>query len=599
MFPTHRDNQSQNSTLEHQIEAQALANVKKISMIDLIGGSSGILVIWYILQIIMPSEYIHIWAWAAFISLLMRIATYWLLNHHPSLFSIQQWNFILNFMSFLGGTVWGSIILLIPNEMAYSLAISGIIFAIIGAALGATGSNFSIFASFASPVSFLLVTHLLLSGGHLFQGLALFTLAYLIMTLSISFKLTRVTKQESLLQLKNKTLMQQFEQKRAEAEKANADKSRFLASASHDLRQPLQAMNLFAEALKQEIKDNQQQAILGKLHISIDAMGNLLNALLDVSKLDAGLVHVNKKNFHLFPILHKLESEFQPQANNKSVVLSVDTTIEKSQDDTNNIMASNIVIQSDPILFENILSNLLSNAIKYTSTGEISVSCKHAKNSFIIYVKDTGIGIAQDEQNKVFDAFYQIGNVERDRSKGIGLGLSIVKRLCQLLGHDMVMHSQVGEGTCFEIHLPAATASDITHTPTSPQKDLKAKVLVIDDDNNILDGMKTMLNTWGCEVLVAQSQNEAINALKDSQAIDLMLVDYRLQKQHTGADAIWAVRKTLNQPDLPAIIISGDTEPKRMQAMEREGFEVLHKPIKPSQLRSLMHHLLYNKQVKL
>jgi signal transduction histidine kinase len=438
----------------------------------------------------------------------------------------------------------------------------------------------------------LLVIHLLQQEGPLFISLAIFSVIYLFATFSIAYKFSKVTRQKNLLDKENEALVQQLKNKKKVAEKANADKSRFLASASHDLRQPLQVMNLFAEALKEQITDPKQHSLLHKLRTSMEETDNLLDSLLDMSKLDAGLVRVNQAKFLLFPILHKLEKEFHLQASNKSLSLSVDTNIKRVDGSTSHITADEIIIQSDPILLKNILSNLLSNAIKYTQQGKITISCLHSEHGYIVYLKDTGIGIAENERDNVFDAFYQVSNTERNRSKGIGLGLSIVKHLCKLLEHQIIMHSQPGVGTTFEIHIPSATEVSTPHQRHTLLHNLNATVLVVDDETAILEGMQAMLTPWGCTVITAQSLDETLVLLKKERAVDLLLVDYRLQHNQVGTTMIHQARKLLNKPDLPAIIISGDTEPKRMQKMEREGFEVLHKPIKPAQLRSLMNHLL-------
>jgi len=586
------EEKAKNFELGLEFDDQALENIGSITMVDLFGGTSGILVIWYILQSMLTNEYLDVWACIALFSLMLRMLTYWSFNTHREVLSIKQWKLILNFMSLLGGTIWGSIILLAPDGTTYSLIMSGIIFAIIGGALGATGTSFSIFASFATPVSFFLTIHLVSSGEQLLQGLAFFTIVYLILTLSIAYKLTRSLKLESRLRLKNEKLLSALEIKIDEAEKANADKSRFLASASHDLRQPLHAMNLFADALKHQIKEVEQKTLLNKLCSSMDSMGNLLNSLLDISKLDAGLVQVNQVNFKLFPMLYDLEKRLRPQADEKSILLTIDSHIKKLDGITGYTSADNVIIQSDPVLLETILHNLLSNAIKYTQNGKITISCMYSEEGCILYIKDTGIGIDEGEKKKVFDAFYQINNANRDRSQGIGLGLSIVKHLCQLMGHPLNLSSKLGSGTTFEIKLTSANEASPPSKTISEHLNLNATVLVVDDEAAILDGMQAMLSHWGCQVLVAQSLNEVVDILKKHQSIDLALVDYRLQNQHKGTFVIREARKFLNKPDLPAIIISGDTEPKRMLEMEQEGFDILHKPIKPAQLRALMHYLL-------
>lgn len=384
------------------------------------------------------------------------------------------------------------------------------------------------------------------------------------------------------LRFENLNLLAVAEAAQKEAEQSNHEKSRFLSSASHDLRQPIHALDLFADALEQRVVGDEQK-ILAKMRSSIDAMGGLLHSILDLSKLDAGLVQVDTTAFSLTPMLNRLASELSVLAQEKGINLSV-TSI---QDDT---------IESDTVLFESIVRNLLSNAIKYTDSGTVSLSCRIDQHHCIIRIKDTGVGISDEEQAKVFHEFYQVNNSEQDRSKGIGLGLAIVQRSCQLLGHILNMQSKLGEGTIFEVSVPISKVKVASQIPAMINTQLNAVVIVIDDEKEIREGMESMLIPWGCDVLSAESLEEVKRIIRTDplgmQKIDLIVADYHLRDGLNGLDAILAIRESLALPHLPALIISGDTEAKRMQEMKEVDLQVLYKPVKAVQMRAMMRHLL-------
>lgn len=581
----------QNETISKEIDKKRLIKASAITLPDTLGHVVGTLVPYYLFEYHMQFQLIFWWVILVLATYFLRMATYSLLKSSMVKPSIQQWEYILTGLSIISALAWGSLVFFIPEDITYSLTITCIFFACIGGALGAVGNQFPVFTAFAAPIALLLSIHFLLLGGILFISMTLVTISYTIACIYISYQFTKTSRQESILNEQNKLLVQQLSHEKEHAEKANAEKSRFLAAANHDLRQPLQAMNLFIEALYQELESSHHQTLLIKLRESMQSMNDLLSSLLDMSKLDAGLIHVNKQGVLLLPILKKIEKQLKPQARN-GVLLSLPTTVYTTQGHTASLSISDVIIQSDPVLLENIIRNLLSNALKYTKQGKVSIQCTQEDEHYILRIEDTGIGIAPDEHKRVFDAFYQVGNIARDRSKGIGLGLSIVKHACQLLQHKITMHSEINRGTRFEIYLPAA--SKVTLMPTAPlaAPRFHNNILVVDDDQAILDGMRIMVEYWGCTVFTANSQTQAISILKEKSNIDLLLVDYRLQEGCTGIHVIKEARKILNLPTFPGIIITGDTSPDILQTIEHQGFHTLHKPIKPAQLRTLMRHLL-------
>lgn len=362
------------------------------------------------------------------------------------------------------------------------------------------------------------------------------------------------------------------------AENANLSKSKFLASASHDLRQPLQAVNLFASALENQLKDKDNQTLFDNLQKSINSMSDLLSSLLDISKLDAQAIDVNQRNIALRPLLDKLYEAYAPQAQKKNLEFRY--------------APANVSVLSDPILLERIVSNLLSNAIRYTSQGSIGLSIRLLGDKVEIIISDTGEGVPESEKQAIFKEFHQLNNPERNKEKGLGLGLAIVKRLCELLGHHISITSIVGQGSKFHIGLPCGSVRQceepIEHR--TGQWDLQSlRVLVIDDEQSIRLGLESLMSQWGCEVKSYESSASAIAGIRKWRP-QLIISDYRLQANQTGSEAIasllhhWSI-------DVSAILITGDTDPERIKEARASGFTLLHKPVKPAQLRTAIQHL--------
>lgn len=368
------------------------------------------------------------------------------------------------------------------------------------------------------------------------------------------------------LALVNERLQGALEQ----AESASQAKNRFLASASHDLRQPIHTLSLFSAALKMQNLDSRSQEITHHMNIALEALATQLDSLLDISRLDAGVVPVNRNPLNLAALLTRLIEEFSLSAHDKGLELTLN-------------VAPDSYINTDEVLFERIIRNLLSNAIKYTHQGSIALEVSPAQDIYLLSIEDTGQGIAEEEQFKIFEEFYQPHNPERDRSRGLGLGLAIVKRLVDLLDIDLVMESSLDSGTIFTLTVPklnlAHSIRNSTETTTGNHRSKlfeDLKILVVDDESEIRLGMKTLLEGMGCCVDISASTATAITAAKRQQP-DIMLVDFRLRADDNGLITIESIRKIY--PDTPAILISGDTEPHRLREAQQAGIELLNKPV--------------------
>lgn len=366
-----------------------------------------------------------------------------------------------------------------------------------------------------------------------------------------------------------------FDAKEA-AEEANVAKTRFLAAASHDLRQPMQALAMFVAVLAGRAMDPDQAALVRRIQDSVTALEGLLNGLLDVSKLEAGLVVPHAADFHVGAMMERLAAEFAPLCQAEGLTLRV--------------VPCRAVVHSDPSLLERILRNLLNNAVRYTKTGRILFGCRREGRSVRFEVWDTGIGIPGNELRNIFREFHQVGNPGRDRRQGLGLGLAIVERLANLLDHPIAVRSQEGKGSVFSVKV--AVAQRVVPPPRPRQLQLGlarkgAAILVIEDEPDVRESLELLLESWGHIVLTAASAEDALRRLSEwGRVPDMVVADYRLENGDTGGQAIARVEVHLRcEAKLPAIILTGDTAPERLQQAQALGYGLLHKPVQADALR--------------
>ncbi len=369
---------------------------------------------------------------------------------------------------------------------------------------------------------------------------------------------------------------------KAEAEHAAMSKSRFFASASHDLRQPLQAMHLFLHILRQRLHDPKDKDVAEKLFEAMKTADGLLDSLLQVAKLEAGTVQAECRDFPIGELLTKLGNEFVLQAESKGLRLKA--------------LPCSLSVHSDPVLLGRILGNLLSNAIRYTESGGILLGARRRGNMLRIEVWDTGEGIPPDHLKAVFQEFYQIGNPERDRSKGLGLGLAIVERMAKLLDHRIDLRSRPGQGSVFAVEVPLSEVSTpAAKAAASPAPGIQpvrpCTVVVVEDEAAQRDGLDMLLGEWGCEVIVAASGIEAAERLRNriGPPPALVISDFRLGENEDGSAAIRRVCAAVGR-NLPAVILTGDTAPERLDQDQAhaQGHRLLHKPVDPERLREIM-----------
>ena len=380
---------------------------------------------------------------------------------------------------------------------------------------------------------------------------------------------------------------------------ANEAKTRFLAAASHDLRQPVQALAMYMAALKLEGESPQRHGLMLRMDQSLHALSSMFDVLLDVSRLDAGMVKVHRRWFRLDELLTRLVDEHLLRAEERRLKLRLHLPRAIHSPATH----------SDAVLLERCLRNLIDNALKYTVRGGVVVRLRAMPGSvngiaddladdsamgWRIEVRDTGPGLAPELHEQVFEEFFQVGNEERDRAKGLGLGLAIVRRMTGLLGHRLHLSSRPGRGCCFSIDLPRVELPAPDRRPAAPTDAAQRAlgVIVIDDDAQVRDSLAALLERWGHRVIQGASADDVLLAwrLAGRQAVDAAIVDLRLRGGATGLEMIQQLRREL-RPALPALVVTGDIAPQRLQQLSDAAQDWLPKPLAPMRLRSWLGSL--------
>jgi len=390
-------------------------------------------------------------------------------------------------------------------------------------------------------------------------------------------------KVQAAAQLRTETLA--ADAARREAEIANRAKTQFFTAASHDLRQPLHAMGLFAEALRQRVHEPEVAQLVNSINESVDALEGLFSELLDITRIDSGGVEVHAQHFEVGDILRKLRLHFEPSAFEKGLALR--------------LRGGQRVVFADPLLVERILRNLVSNAIRYTDDGSVLVSCRERHGRMLLQVWDSGPGIREAERAKIFDEFYQVPHttaVSPEQRKGLGLGLAIVKRLAALMDAPLSMQSTVGRGTVFTLELPIGKA------PRAPAQRLPGKgpvgitlagrlIVIVEDEPAVRAGLEVLLKGWGADIAAFESVTESTRWAEASDPAvvkpDLLIVDYRLEEGRTGVDAIRSLRERFG-PKVPAILVTGSTMTGHDKEAQAHDFHLLIKPVVPNKLRAMI-----------
>ena len=370
---------------------------------------------------------------------------------------------------------------------------------------------------------------------------------------------------------------------RKEAENAITAKSKFLVAVSHDLRQPLQSLRFFTEALDANKDNPKQLRLVENINNSVNVMESLFNALFDISKLDAGIVRPNITDFLLDDFIQPIYNEFSISNSNNDIQFDVIKPISTE--------SVQVAAKTDVILLESIVRNLVSNAFRYTRQGRIWVKYEIMNSAILLEVGDTGVGIPRDQLDNIFEEYYQLTNPDRNREKGLGLGLAIVKRLINILQLKIEVNSEINQGSTFVVTIPQGDITKIKPKTITVAPELNSiNVLVIDDDRMVGESLSALLSKWGYEHRITESGDEAeALIIDDGFSPDAILADYQLKHTKTGIESIMQIQKLI-QSNIPAIIMTGDIHPGNITEVTKHNIPVLNKPVRPIQLRKFLLH---------
>jgi len=541
---------------------------------------------------VVPTPWMIAWMGALCVHQTIRVYQYrQYMRAPPQERENPRWGTLYAIAAATAGCIWGSagLIMFVPGSIVHQAVLSLILFGIAIVSMTALAAY--------APAFYLLIPLTLIpllvrqltdeSVGHILVAPGIIVLA---VALSFGRNVNRVIAEAIRKRFENLELIEQLSEQKAlaetalqEAEAANRSKTQFFAAASHDLRQPLHAMGLFAGALQQKIKDPEVLNVVSSINASVAALEGLFNELLDISKIDSGVVTARLCDFPIGSVLDTLLAEFRAEAREKGLDLTV--------------VGSRRFVHSDPMLLERILRNLISNAIRYTRKGGVLLGCRWRQDRVRIEVRDTGPGIPADQQNRIFDEFYQLENPGRTSKKGLGLGLSIVKRLSNLLGYRIELRSRMGRGTVFGFDVPLADKPEPVAAPVAPPKDSSADlsgrlIVVIDDEEAIVEGMRVLLRGWGADVIGSSTGDDVVAAAEQFNRIpDLIVADYRLAGGAIGTEVVDRLREELD-PEIPAILVTGSTAPDRIMEANIRQYHLLLKPVQPQKLLALIHENL-------
>jgi two-component system, sensor histidine kinase len=483
------------------------------------------------------------------------------------------------------GLCWGAYSLVaFPANPTYQSLLVAFMYGLVAGGVVVDGPHFKIFTAFALPTLLPVVVRCFLEGTTVSIASGAAGLVGLGQSLFAAQSSSRVNAEAILARFENEALLEQLEQQkeqaleaRSRAEAANREKSRFLAAASHDLRQPMHALRLFASAALGSESDGERRRIVERIDASVGSLSALFDSLLEVSRLDAGALEPRLGAVRLRLLLRELMTEHASAAQEKGLSLR--------------LHARELTVRTDAVLLGRLLRNLLANALRYTERGGVLVACRRRGNKARVEVWDTGVGIPPELQTQVFHEFFQIGNPERDRRNGVGLGLSIVARIAALLGYGVELTSRVGKGSRFAVEFPLHDAPEsqrVTRRVTTDGALFGVLVVVLDDEPEILAAMSLWLRQYGCHVVAAESLAQAREQLLTAGTTpDLLITDYRLRDGETGMNAARELRAEHGE-NLPVLIVTGDSSVDLAGA----GLTLLKKPVAREQLEQAMLELL-------
>jgi len=530
-----------------------------------------------------PDDRIYIWLLATIVSALWQLLICHRYNHiKPPAAKWKKWARLYSTAAFAEGLRWGlgSVWLsLPPAPMDQQLWVVLVLSSASSASVASIGAYLPAFYAlmFSSMLPYALWSATQRDAAHL--ALILLDIVFMAAVAVLAARSNGHLVEALNLRFENSDLAEDLKRQKELAERASLEKSYFLASASHDLRQPVHALGLFVGALQNQPMSETATDLIKQIENSISALDGLFHALLDIAQLDAGVVRHTPQVFAIQTLLERIYRDHVAAAADKGLKL--------------HLKPCSMFVRTDPILMERVLRNIVSNAVRYTTRGGIVIGCRRLAGFVRVEVWDTGAGIEPHQQIRIFEEFYQIENPERDRSQGLGLGLAIVRRVTALLDCPLTFASVFGRGSVFKVTIPITetTGYAATNAPTPIAEDCPGLILIIDDETAIRQAMFSLLSSWGHDVICAGSYDELSPSLTEiRQRPTLIICDYRLRNGESGLDVITQLREEFNE-DIPALLITGDTAPERLREAEVSGYPILYKPIASSRLRAIIRNL--------
>lgn len=534
----------------------------------------------------MPIQRILGWLLVSSAYQMIRLGAFYRFKHvaiTPA--NAKRWAFGATTASGLAGLSWGALgVLFFDADNPLTLAILAIVLsAMMASATNSVGAYWPAHLAFSLPCSLPFTMQCLLAPTLTIQVLGGLSLLYFGFTTSYARGIARSIRESLLLRYENAALVESLHRAKELAEAANQAKTRFLAAASHDLRQPIHAMNLSLPVLRKLDLGSPHapraiQEVTGRMQVALDTMGKLLHSLLDVSRLEAGYLVPQLQPCSVSSVMNTVVDQVRAQAEAKGIDIRVADQGEW--------------VLCDEVMLHSMVSNLVHNAVRYTDQGGVLVGTRRRGDRIAIEVWDTGRGIPAEELPRLCEEFFQASNayLERSPTRGFGLGLAIVRRMAALTGGELTIRSRLGRGSRFSIALPAR--APVCARPTMINGDATRSrsrtLLVVDNDVHILGAMRELMTRWGHRVLVARNMEEARKQASDHAAqIDMALIDFHLNDQTTGLEAALIMRELIRQ-DLPLVVMMGDTPGDVTQKAQQAGICVFHKPVSPTALEGII-----------
>ncbi len=482
------------------------------------------------------------------------------------------------------GWGWGSVSLVgATDRFSLEMLVMVVTLSVAGGAIPAFSSYMPAFFAFFLPATIPSIFWSVASKD-LFPEAPVMLLLMLVFTTAmggLGVRANQSFKELVSLRIRTNELANDLRKQKELAEQASLAKSSFLAAASHDLRQPVHALGLFVGALRAVALPPDGIRLVDRIEQSVVSMDGLFNAILDISRLDAGVIEARPEVFSLRPMLNRICDDYASEAEEKSIALIC--------------CPSSAIIFTDPTLLERILRNLVSNAVRHTHSGRVIVGCRRSAGRVRIEVWDTGPGIPAHETDRIFQEYFQLRNPERDRAMGLGLGLAIVRRLSVLLDCPVKLRSRPGQGSCFSVDIPTAPGPAVSASPSALANTAEAArglIVVVDDEEAIRDAMYSLLTSWGYEVIAAGSGAEVMHLVaRRADPPSLIICDYRLREDENGIDVVEQLRDRCNRA-VPAMLITGDTAADRLVEAQASGLLLLHKPVPNGKLRAAVVNLI-------